>query len=170
MLRSGGSGWHWRGMVSLAPKWGLPAAEHCCFCTPHAVSAFQTYLSSSFRMRIYFQGKTNTCTYRIHYEKCIRLIVGWDPLPGFCAQVCKGETPTWLREVSNCPWSIHTLRSSWLLFTIQAMNVSVFPKQSAPPGFPRMKPWAKRWEHPFHTDMVPSFRNQGSSFFPPEHN
>lgn len=58
MLGSGGSGWCWSGMVSLALKWLLPAREPCHFCTPRTASAFWRYLPRSFRMRISFQGRT----------------------------------------------------------------------------------------------------------------
>lgn len=166
MLGSGGSGWCWSRMVSWAPKWRLPAREHCRFCTPHAASGFRRYLSESSHMRIYFQGRT----IHAHIEFAMKNLfpycgVDWDPLLGFCAQICKGkETPMWPREVSSCPWSPQLGGE----FTIQAVNVSVSPEQSTPLGFPRLKPWVKRWEHPFHTDMAPSFLSPGSSFFLPE--
>lgn len=77
MLGSGGNGWCWSGMVSLALKWWLPAREHCCFCTPHAAAGFWRYLSMSFHMRIYFQGRTTHAHTEFTMKKFICLIVGW---------------------------------------------------------------------------------------------
>lgn len=76
MLGSGGSGWRWSGMVSLTPKWGLPAGEHCCFCTPHAASAFQTHLSSSFHMKIYFQGEKTHASVEFNMKNLFALLWG----------------------------------------------------------------------------------------------
>lgn len=83
MLGSGGSGWCWSGMVSLAPKWGLQAGEHSCFCTPHAASAFQIRLSNSFHMKIYFQGKIAHATIEFTMKNMFALLWGtWVLCPG----------------------------------------------------------------------------------------
>lgn len=171
MLGSGGSGWCWSGMVSLAPKWRLPAREHCRFCTPHTASGFRRYLSGSSYMRIYFQGRTIHAHTEFAMKNLFALL--WDGLRLTARFLCpdlQRERNTYVAEGSVELSMIHPFPDPQLggEFTIQAVNVSVSPEQSTPLGFPRLKPWAKRWEHPFHTDMAPSFLSPGSSFFLPE--
>lgn len=170
MLGSGGSGWCWGRMVSLAPKWRLPAREHCPFCTPHAASGFWRYLSRSFHMRIYFQGRTTHTYIEFSMKNLFALLWGGlRPTAQFLCPDLQRERNTYAAEGSVELSMIHPYPDPQLVvFTIQAVNVSVSPEQITPPGFRRLKPWAKRWEHPFRTDMAPSFLSRGLSFFLPE--
>lgn len=166
MLGSGGNGWCWSGMVSLALKWRLPAREHCCFCTPHAAAGFQRYLSMSFHMRIYFWGRTTHAHTEFTMKNLFALL--WGGLQPTAWVLCpdlQRERNTYVAEGSVKLSMIHPYSDPQLaVFTIPAVNVSVSPKRSTSPGFPRLKPWMKRWEHPFRTDTVPSFLSQVCPF------
>lgn len=78
-------GRRWSGMVSLAPKWGLRAGEHCCSCTLMLCLHFKYILPVLSMWKFIFRG--NTRAYRIHSEKYVCLVMGClDFVPRFAKQ------------------------------------------------------------------------------------
>lgn len=72
----------WNGFISTkmgTASWGTL----CCSCTPHAASAFQMHPSSSFHVKIYFQGKTTHVHIEFTMKNMFALLWGaWVLCPG----------------------------------------------------------------------------------------
>lgn len=139
-------------------SWGTLPFLHPSQCIWISNTSFQP-----FHMRIYFQRRTAQA--HIEFTVKNRYALLWGGLRPAGQFLC----PDLQRKGNIYVKLIHPYPDSQLaIFTIQAVNASVSPEQSNPPGFPRLKPWMKMWKHPFSIDMAPPFPSRGSCFFLPK--
>lgn len=130
--------WQWLvlkqdGYVSFemaTASWGTLPFLHPSQCIRISNTSFQP-----FHMRIYFQRKTTQA--HIEFTVKNRYALLWGGLRPAAQFLC----PDLQRKGNIYVKLIHPYLDSQLaVFTIQAVNVSVSPEQSNPPGFPRLKP------------------------------
>lgn len=96
----------------------------------------------SFHMRIYFRGRTTHAHTEFTMKNLFALL--WGGLRPTAWVLCpdlQRERNTYVAEGSVKLSMIHPYPDPQLsVFTIPAVNVSVSPKWSTSPGFPRLKP------------------------------
>lgn len=177
-LRSGGSGWCWSGMVSLALKWLLLAREPCHFCPPHAASVFWRYLPRSFHMRISFQGRPTHAHMHIKNLPQKKLISRTVGSVGQTETCCSPFVPRFtngkkhlggqgkcqiVRDPSQPTSGLDLQFGLWISLFLLSKPPSCSPcfpahclasMEVLSTGFPWLKPWAKSWKYPLNIKMT----------------